>query len=130
MAKRWMFHWIPPYRMSAIRNDCANKIVMLVWDETLKAYTSTFQMYVTDGGSTMWVRKIATLPIYEGRGIGRANMLYMEKIAKEKGCSKIKLDVYAKSVGAIAFYKKMGFETIGTKRSVRFKELIMEKNIE
>lgn len=128
MAKKFLFHWIPPYSKRKIQQDCEQKVVVLVRDEMQNAFTSTFQMYVNREGN-LYVRKIATAPEYEGRGIGRRNMQYMETYARQHGCPKICLDVYSKSKGALSFYLHNGFKEVGTKRSIRFKEIIMEKNI-
>ena len=53
----------------------------------------------------------------------------MEQYAKDNNCPKILLDVYSRSQRAVAFYNHFGFKTIGLKRSIRFKEFIMEKVI-
>ena len=128
MAKKFLFHWIPFYSKKAIKNDCITKKVMLVYNNKLKDYTSTFQMQLNDSGD-MYVRKIATFPQYEGNGIGRRNMGYMEEYAKANNCKRICLDVYIRSKNAINFYLHNGYNIIGTKRSIRFKELIMEKKL-
>ena len=128
MAKKFLFHWIPPYSRRRIRRDTQTKDVMLVWDDSLMAYTSTFQMFINADGN-LYTRKIATLPKYEGRGIGKSNLVYMENYAREIGCPKICLDVYAKSTNAINFYLHNGFVVVGRKRSIRFEELVMEKQI-
>lgn len=128
MAKQFLFHWIPPYSKRAIRKACDSKYVVIVKDHDLDEFTSTFQMSVRDNNS-LYVGKIATDPKFEGKGIGNANMLFMEQFAKGKGCSSIKLDVYVKSKHAIKFYEKNGFIIVGTKRSIRFKEYIMEKKL-
>lgn len=128
MAKKGLFHWIPSYSRRSIRKDCKKNWVVLVYDRTLESFTSTFQM-VRMSDSMMYFRKLATLPKFEGRGIGKANLAYMESFAKEQGCSKASLDVYVKSIHAISLYRRLGYQVIGTKRSVRFKELMMEKSI-
>lgn len=128
MAKKFLFHWIPPYSRRRIRRDIQTRNVMLVWDDSLMAYTSTFQMFVNADGN-LYTRKIATLPKYEGRGIGKSNLVYMENYARKIGCPKICLDVYEKSINAINFYLHNGFVVIEKKRSIRFTELVMEKQI-
>lgn len=128
MAKQFLFHWIPPYSKRAIRNACESKYVVIVKDNVLKEFTSTFQMSVQEDKS-LYVGKIATDPKFEGKGVGKTNMLFMEQFAKEKGCFSIKLDVYVKSKHAVTFYERNGFQTVGTKRSIRFKELVMQKEI-
>ena len=128
LAKKGLFHWIPSYSRRAIKKDCETKTVVLVHDDEVKEYTSTFQMYVNKEGN-LYVRKIATLPQFEGRGIGGRNLRFMEDFARQNGCKKICLDVYIRSKGAIGFYRHHGFVEIGEKRSIRFKELIMEKRL-
>ena len=128
MAKQFMFHWLKPYSKAAIKNDCDTKTVVLVNDRASDTFTSTFQMYVNDQGN-LYVRKIATRPDYEGKGIGKRNMKYMEVFAKEHGCSKICLDVYKKSPRAINFYKKVGFIITGETKARFFSEYKMEKNV-
>jgi ribosomal protein S18 acetylase RimI-like enzyme len=126
MAKKFMFHWIPPYPKSKIRKDCERYVVIIVYDEEINDYTSTFQMYMDDRRN-LFVRKIATAPEYEGRGIGRKNMRYMERYAQEQGCNKVCLDVYIKSKRAIGFYQHNGFCIVGMRKTIRSKVLIMEK---
>ena len=75
LTKR-LFHWIPSYSKRNIRRDCQTKTVVLVWNEELNDYTSTFQMY-KNSDSSLYIRKIATLPQYEGKGIGKWNLLYI-----------------------------------------------------
>lgn len=128
MARQFLFHWIPPYSKRAIRRDCRKKNVILVWDENLHDYTSTFQMTLTES-KELYVGKIATAPQYEGKGIGRSNMLFMERFAQKHNCKKIELDVYAKSKHAISFYKRNGFKITGEKKTIRFKEYVMEKQL-
>lgn len=128
MAKKFLFHWIPPYSKRAIRRDCGTKQVVIVKDSQRQEYTSTFQMHLA-GGKCLYTSKIATDPKFEGRGIGKANMLYIESFAKDNGCENIRLEVYVKSSRAVQFYERNGFSIVGTKRSIRFKEYIMDKKL-
>lgn len=128
MLKQGLFHWLKPYSRAAIKRDCDTKQVVLVKEMETGSYTSTFQMYVNEEKS-LYVRKIATSPKVEGKGIGRKNMQYMENYAKEHGCPKVCLDVYKKSSRAVSFYKKFGFKITGERKARFFSEFIMEKNI-
>lgn len=128
MVKQGLFHWLKPYPKSAIKNDCETKTVVLVKDQCSGIFTSTFQMYVNCDGN-LFVRKIATRPDHEGRGIGKRNMQYMEAYAKEKGCPKVCLEVYKKSPRAVGFYKKFGFVITGETKARFFSEYVMEKSL-
>ena len=128
LAKKGFFHWIPFYSRKAIRRDCGNKWVVLVKDTASDAYTSTFQMYKTAEGN-LYLRKLATDPAFEGRGIARTNCAFVESFAREHGCPKVCLDVYVRSRKVISLYERIGFVAVGTRHSIRFKELIMEKTL-
>lgn len=128
MARKFLFHWLRPYSKSSIKNDCDTKQVVLVRDNATGRFTSTFQMYIDKEGN-LYVRKIATLPEFEGRGIGKRNMQYMEAYARAQGCPKVCLDVYKKSSHAIGFYKKNGFAVVGERKARFFSEYIMEKAV-
>lgn len=128
MLKQGMLHWLKPYSRQNIKRDCDIKQVVLVKDVETGMYTSTFQMFVNEENN-LYVRKLATNPKVEGKGIGRKNMMFMIAYAKEQGCSKVCLDVYKKSLRAVHFYKKIGFEIVGEKKARFFSEYIMEKRI-
>lgn len=128
LASKGLFHWIPPYSCCAIRRDCELKNVVLVYDKSLGDYTSTFQMQIGKDG-VLLLSKLATLPKYEGRGIGAKNLKHIEDFALSVGCDKICFDVYAKSRDALQFYRHHGYDEVGTKHSLRFKEVIMEKSL-
>lgn len=129
MLKQGMFHWVKPYSKLAIKLDCETKLVFLVKDKNTGKYTSTFQMYVNEDNS-LYVRKIATRPNVEGKGIGKKNMQYMEEYAKKCGCYKLCLDVYKKSCRAINFYQKNGFKIVGERKARFFSEFVMEKVVQ
>lgn len=129
MLKQGMFHWVKPYSKNAIKCDCETKQVVLVKDKDTGLYTSTFQMYVNEDNN-LYVRKIATSPKMEGKGIGKKNMQFMESYAKKRGCNKMCLDVYKKSLRAVNFYKKFGFTITGERKARLFSEFIMEKNVQ
>ena len=128
MARKMLFHWIKPYSKTCIKEDCKTKLVVLARDSVSGEFNSTFQMFLNDEGN-LYVRKIATLPSYEGKGIGKKNMQYIEDYARKKGCHKICLDVYKKSMRAVEFYKRNGFVITGETKARFFSEFIMEKSI-
>lgn len=127
LAKKLLFHWIPFYSRKAIRKDCNCNKVILVYNSDINDFTSTFQMSIK--GTDLYVKKIATLPKYEGLGIGRKNLLYMEEYGRGNKCNKICLEVYIRSKSAINFYLRNGYIVVGTKHSIRFRELLMEKEL-
>ena len=55
------------------------------------------------------VHDVAVLPSHRGRGIAQLMMAEIERIAVERGCCKLTLEVLGANVGAQALYKKLGF---------------------
>ena len=126
MLRQGLFHWVKPYSKRAIENDCDSQKVVIVKDKTSGRFTSTFQMLKKSDG-VLYVRKIATDPDFEGKGIGKKNMRYIEEYASEHGYKRICLDVYKKSSRAVNFYKRCGFTIIGETKARFFSEYVMEK---
>lgn len=48
-------------------------------------------------------------PVWEGQGIGKAFLNYLEQQAKLFGCCKVTLEVYAHNTGAKALYERQGY---------------------
>ena len=48
------------------------------------------------------------------KGIGKKMMEFAELVAKERGCSSIRLDTYINNPKAIAFHQKIGYNKLGS----------------
>ncbi len=55
------------------------------------------------------IHDVAVLPEYRGRGIAQLMMAEVERIAVERGCCKLTLEVLGTNHGAQALYKKLGY---------------------
>lgn len=130
-------HWRNPYPIESIKRDCENGKVFLVKDNDTDLYVHTFQLKILEEQEDdlsikrkiAYINKFATIPTFSGKGIGKQSMNFIESYCREKLVSKIALDVYDKSIGAIQFYKKRGFKIIGSKPTRYFTVKIMEKNL-
>ncbi len=65
---------------------------------------------VLEEGKTSRIGRMAVLPEYRGRGLGRALMETMIKFCVERGCTEIQLSA---QTHAIEFYAKCGFHAYG-----------------
>lgn len=66
------------------------------------------------GSRTLEVRRIYALQEYLGKGVGKELMAAAIQEARQRGCDSIWLGVWEKNPRAIAFYKKWGFQEVGT----------------
>ncbi len=55
------------------------------------------------------VHDVAVLPSHRGQGIAQMMMAEVERIAVERGCCKLTLEVLGTNLGAQALYKKLGY---------------------
>jgi len=52
-------------------------------------------------------------PDAAGKGYGRAFVRFYEDLARQTGCSELRLDTNARNTAARALYKKLGYQEIG-----------------
>ena len=129
MAKKYdLHHWDnSKFKTFLITVYCALKNhVYLVYDENTSI--ATFQIKVIE--DTLHFEKLAVSPESSGKGIGSFCLESMERIGKEKGCTKIGMEVYAPSRHAIEFYEHKGYKTVGEAKTLKYSEYKMEKEIE
>lgn len=57
--------------------------------------------------------KLAVLPEYFGRGVGKALLDYAEVVGRHQGAKAIRLDTYEENLPAVRLYEKCGFKYMG-----------------
>jgi ribosomal protein S18 acetylase RimI-like enzyme len=55
------------------------------------------------------IHDVAVLPAYRGKGVAQAMMAEVERIARERGCCKLTLEVLSGNRGAQQLYRKLGY---------------------
>lgn len=74
--------------------------------------------------------RLAVLPEYRRRGVGRALVEYIEAIARDRGIARVRLGVRAALPGNRAYYERLGYRVYGESRRDGYAEpidLLMEK---
>lgn len=66
------------------------------------------------GSGTIEIERIYAAKEHIGKGVGKSLMQASIREAKQRGCDSIWLGVWEKNPRAIAFYRKWGFEEVGT----------------
>lgn len=82
-------------------------------------------------GTPCCLHRLAVHPERRGAGLGKRLLHFAETLAKEKGYTSIRLDVYPLSVEAVGLYEKNGYERIGETRYPLRKHsfIAMEKSL-
>lgn len=127
-------HWLKPYPIDRIRDDIKLKRLFLV--KINEEYIATFSLdknsskFFNDNEKYIYLSKFAVHPNQSGKGIGGKCLDYIEYIVQNEGYKGIRLDVYDKSIQAINFYIKNGFNKLFVTKTTNFNVICMEKRVE
>jgi GNAT superfamily N-acetyltransferase len=69
-------------------------------------YFPTFSTFVGKPG--LYLEDLFIRPAYRGRGIGRAVLIHLSRLAVERGCGRIEWSVLDWNERAIGFYRELG----------------------
>ena len=128
MAQEYNFHhWDNPYiKTIAIVGVCGIKSeIYLLYDDNKPVATFMIQRDEDE----FRFEKLGTFPSESGKGIGSYCMRKIEEMAKEAGCKRIVMAVYEPNKHAISFYKHKGYTVVGTTKTMKYREVKMEKSI-
>jgi ribosomal protein S18 acetylase RimI-like enzyme len=73
----------------------------------------------------LWIGRVAVHPGYRRRGIGRAIMLEMERVARRLGCARLRLSTRDSMPGNLSFYKELGYHIVGSEPHPRGPDVIV-----
>ena len=128
MAREFdLHHWDNSYfKTLLIVTLCTFKNeIFIVYDNSIPV--ATFQ--IRKFNNQLIFQKLATVPLYEKKGIGSFCLNKIELLGKEKNCSEVICEVYEKSLHAKSFYENRGFFLYGNKSTRKYNELLFKKMI-
>ncbi|ALT00302.1 hypothetical protein AT746_03480 [Lacimicrobium alkaliphilum] len=77
---------------------------------TLPEVVRPFVELEYQAGESYYINALAVYAPRRHLGIGKQLLKTAQKIAVQKGCHKLSVEVFSENQGAVALYKKMGFE--------------------
>jgi predicted GNAT family N-acyltransferase len=84
-------------------------------------------MLVEENAKTVRLRQMAVLNDLQGKGIGKALMIFAENLARDRGYKKITM--HARKI-ATGFYEKMGYVKVGHEfQEITIQHYLMEKKL-
>jgi predicted GNAT family N-acyltransferase len=122
---RLVEHGSPEYYSTVVLRDCLLRkpLNMAFAEEELAREDSSFHLacYLEDklvaclilrpaGEASLQMRQVAVACLAQGKGIGRALVLYAEEFARQKGCQQI---VLHSRLSAVPFYLKLNYSASG-----------------
>ena len=142
MALKLIDHGTTEYQqMITLRNDILRKPLGLYFtpeeleQEKQEILIGAFEeekmlgccMLVKEEEKTCRLRQMAVLNNVQGKGIGRALMLFAETIARDRGFKRITMHARKTALG---FYERLGYNVAGEEfREVTIPHYVMEKNL-
>ena len=67
---------------------------------------------------TFYVNGLATLPGYEGRGLGSRLLEAANALAVEAGCDELSIQVFEQNEGAVRLYERSGYRIVARRPAV------------
>ena len=84
-------------------------------------------MLVEENQKTVRLRQMAVLNDLQGKGIGKALMIFAENLARDRGYKKITMHARKNAIG---FYEKMGYVRVGNEfEEITIPHYLMEKEL-
>ena len=84
-------------------------------------------MLVEETPNTVRLRQMAVLNDVQGKGIGKALMIFAENLARDRGYKKITMHARKNAIG---FYEKMGYVRVGNEfEEITIPHYLMEKKL-
>ena len=84
-------------------------------------------MLVEENPKTVRLRQMAVLNDLQGKGIGKALMIFAENLARDRGYQKITMHARKNAIG---FYEKMGYTKTGREfEEITIPHYLMEKKL-
>ena len=120
IEKRWgLSHWVPAYPLSLLRAAAdAGRVYSVRRADSRIVGTFTLGRDAPDYVPTdvwsadpaVYVTRLAVYPDYQGVGIGRSCMQWIEGNAKRDGLRSVRLDAGAAHEALLRFYRGQGYE--------------------
>jgi len=93
------------------------------WDDESAGYASFFYFYSTyQGRPALFIEDLFVLDKFRGKGIGKALLAEVAKIALQEKCYGLRWEVLDWNRAAIEFYQKLGATFLNERRAVAFDE--------
>jgi GNAT superfamily N-acetyltransferase len=88
-------------------------VIVAEWDGQPAGFALYFYNYSTFRGRPgLYLEDVFVRPAYRGKGIGKALLLYLARIAVAEGCGRFEWQVLDWNTAAINFYESLGARTM------------------
>jgi len=115
-------------RQTLFANPRFAEVVFAVEDGVEAGFALFFHNYSTFlGAPGIYLEDLFVKPEFRGRGLGKALLAHLAKLAKERGCGRVEWAVLDWNTPSINFYKSLGAISLDDWRIFRLTGEAMEK---
>jgi GNAT superfamily N-acetyltransferase len=108
----------------------AAEVLIAYWDEEPAGFALFFHNFSTFlGRRGIYLEDLFVNPAHRGKGIGKALLIHLAKIAKERACGRLEWSVLDWNKPAIDFYKSLGAVPLEDWTQFRLTGEALEKTI-
>jgi GNAT superfamily N-acetyltransferase len=100
-------------------NPAAHTLLAFVNDQPIAYVTYFFTFASMTGKRGLWLDDIYVNPAWRGKGIGKALMLHLARVAVQNNCARFEWMVLDWNKSAIDFYEKLGAKVLDEWRICR-----------
>jgi GNAT superfamily N-acetyltransferase len=91
----------------------AAEVVIAYWGEEAAGFAVYFHNFSTFAGRPgIYLEDLFVEPAFRGKGIGKSLLVYLAKLAQERGCARLDWSVLDWNEPAKSFYRKLGAEPL------------------
>lgn len=117
-------HWVPAYPRQLFAELVAKgdvySIEMRESGETVATFTASreappyldLSLWDTSGEPAVYLTRLAVLPRFQRRGIGRVCVVAVERLALEHSCRSVRLDTVEQHAELFGWYLRLGYREI------------------
>jgi len=107
------------------------RCVIAEWEGAPAGFALFFYNYSTwQGQPGLYLEDLFVKPEFRGKGIGKALLLHLAKLAVEEGCGRFQWQVLDWNQPAIDFYKSLGARTLNEWVTMRLEGEAIRKMVE
>lgn len=124
MERQGIYQWNQFYPTSdIIENDIKSEDCYVIKDhEKCVAYVAINEeqspeysqiSWLTDGRKVLVIHRLSVHPKFQGKGIAKKILEFIEEFATERNYSSIRLDAYSGNEKALKLYENFGYQKVG-----------------
>ena len=105
-----VFGWDDDFQKRRLVEEYEPEWFYWIYTDTIRIGMLCFKPY----DNAFHIHLLIVFPQYQNRQLGKSVMAYIHYLAKQEGRGRITLSSFINNTGAVAFYKRLGYQVVET----------------